>query len=202
MKKHPVCPLHCHLAGHFSVDFWAVDLLKGGDSWTSQESTSKDASRQHSWVKNTNGVVSSLCNLPSQPSLHRQDLVTVWPTWLCTGKRNLGKVNWRYLYSQLLTECVLLSNSHAKKPHSCFWPKLPPHFQVCVCAYVSGIPWKELPKFTLRQKSLICALPLCLQFGKLWTMQSCFFFGFHFIFVEKQGSQVRGSKQLKAAPLS
>lgn len=49
----------------------------------------------------------------------------------------------------------------------------------------------------LRQKSLICPLPLCLQVEKLCTVWSYFFFGFHFTLVcgkaELSGKSIKAS---------
>lgn len=57
-----------------------------------------------------------------------------------------------------------------------------------MCFYVSGSPLVWMTIFQaetryLRQRGLICTLPLCLWDDKLWTMRSQFLFRFHFTHV-------------------
>lgn len=49
----------------------------------------------------------------------------------------------------------------------------------------------------VRQKSLICTLPLCLQVENLWTMWSYFLFGFHLILVCRKAEFL--GKRIKAS---
>lgn len=126
-------------------------------------------------MKNANGSKSSLCNLPSQPFLYRKDLVTVWPTWLCKGKRNLGKVSWRYLYLHFIclwVSCSLNVCCCQMAMQTTPIPTSDPDFlftfnSVTALTFLvsPGMNYQNphrgfffLPVY-LRQKSLICTLP-------------------------------------------